>query len=286
MRIGILTSGHLGFVVLKIISESYDIDFIFTDKNSTDIIDYANTNRIALFIGNPRNQNCQSFIRDKEIDVLISINYLFIIENDLISLPRLLAFNIHGSLLPKYRGRTPHVWAIINNEKETGITAHLIDSDCDTGNIIKQLRIPIKKNDTGADILNKFQKSYFGLISSILKDIEQNNKVETTKQDHKKSSYFGKRTPKDGLINWEWQKERIHNWVRAQANPYPGAFTYMNNQKLTVDEVKFSDHHFTDTMPNGFIISEKPFIVKTPNGAIEICSFRENIDITKGLILS
>ncbi len=286
MKLGILTSGHLGFVILKQISDFYNIELIFTDKNSAEVINYANKNEIALYIGNPRNNNCQPFIENKEIDILISINYLFIIEKDLINFPRLLTFNIHGSLLPKYRGRTPHVWAIINNEKETGITAHLIDSECDTGDIIKQIRIPIELNETGADILNKFQENYFNLIDSILKEIKQNNTIKTTKQDHSKASYFSKRTPKDGEINWEWQKERIYNWIRAQASPYPGAFTHINNQKLTIDEVKYSDHHFTDSIPNGFIISNEPFIVKTPNGAIEICSIRENINIIKGSTLS
>ena len=72
-------------------------------------------------------------------------SYLFLIEKDIILHPRFLTFNIHGSLLPKYRGRAPHIWAIINNEKETGITAHVIDEKCDSGDIISQIKIKIEE---------------------------------------------------------------------------------------------------------------------------------------------
>jgi methionyl-tRNA formyltransferase len=194
-----------------------------------------------------------------------------------------MAFNIHGSLLPKYRGRTPHVWAIINNEKETGITAHKIDRDCDTGDIIRQIKIEIEENDTGASILAKYESLYLSLIESVLSDIKS-NKVNAVRQDHTMATYFGKRTPEDGRIDWNWQKERIRNWVRAQADPYPGAFTFYEQSKIIIDEVMFSSRAYSSDMPNGMILSLDPLEIKTPNGAIRILKMRSNeikMDLTK-----
>jgi methionyl-tRNA formyltransferase len=280
MKIGFLCSGALGMSLLEYVFLTEEIRFVLTDRKSEAIISFCSENKINMFVGNPRYGNIDDFIKDKEIDVLISINYLFLIEPNLINLAKIISFNIHGSLLPKYRGRTPHVWAIINNEKETGVTAHLIDEGCDTGEIIEQIKIEIKPNDTGADVLGKFSVNYKILLDSVINKIKT-NKISFKKQDNLLATFFGKRTPNDGLINWDWQRERIKNWVRAQAEPYPGAFTFYKEQKIIIDQVSFSDFGFNSSLQNGTIISISPFIVKTPNGAIEILKIRSQIDNIK-----
>ncbi len=275
MKLGILCSGGLGFEVLKHLIRNYLVDFVFTDNTSETIISFCNERKIPLFKGNPRNGRCHSFIESKRIDVLISINYLFLIEEELINLPKRLAFNVHGSLLPKYRGRTPHVWSIINGEQETGITAHVIDNGCDTGDIIQQITVPIEDSDTGASMLKKFSELYIPLVDSVLAKVFSGNLV-FAQQDESKAIYFGKRTPADGLIDWNWQKERIRNWVRGQSYPYPGAFTYLGQQKITIDEVCFTDVGYNGDMSNGLILQINPnILVKTPNGVIWLKSFRE-----------
>jgi methionyl-tRNA formyltransferase len=201
--------------------------------------------------------------------LILSVNYLFIIESDVINLSKY-AINLHGSLLPKYRGRTPHVWAIINNEVETGITAHFIDEKCDTGDIIFQKIIEIKIQDTGASILKKYEEVYPGMIIEILNRIKSGS-LKRVKQDETKATFFEKRTPLDGQINWNWHKERIYNWIRAQSYPYPGAYTYYNNEKVIIDEVAFSDFGYSQSFINGLILNDHPtIIVKTPNGAVEL----------------
>ncbi len=140
MKIGLLCSGNLGEKALKHVHTKYDLIFVFTDKNSNHIVSYCSANNIPVYIGNPRNANTLEFIEGKKIDIIISINYLFLINKNLIKLPKLMCFNIHGSLLPKYRGRTPHVWSIINNEKFAGVTVHLIDEGCDSGDILNRLK--------------------------------------------------------------------------------------------------------------------------------------------------
>ena len=113
MKIGVLASGNLGLDVLGKINSDYDISFVFTDNSSNDILKLCKENKIPFFVGNPRNGIGYNFIKNICVDIIVSVNYLFLIEKDIIQHSRLITFNIHGSLLPKYRGRTPHVWAII-----------------------------------------------------------------------------------------------------------------------------------------------------------------------------
>ena len=281
LNIGVLSSGKLGFQTLQKLTPNYSIKFILTDKHSTDIIALAKEEQIPFYAGNPRNGKGFEIIKNIEVDVIASINYLFLIEQDIISHPKKLIFNIHGSLLPKYRGRTPHVWAIINGEKIAGITAHVVDEGCDTGKIIHQIEVPIEEEDTGAKMLEKYQTLYVPLVQKVLNDV-MNNKLELKAQDHNKATYVEKRTPSDGIINWNLSKEEIRNWIRAQAHPYPGAFTFFEGQKITIDKVSIVDAPEDKNYENGEIISITPeVIVKTENGALKLVSFREEKVIFK-----
>lgn len=280
MRIGLLASGNLGYTILKQINHSYELLFVMTDKSSHLIQDFCLTNNIPFFVGNPRNGNSNDFLATKSCEILISINYLYIIEQNIIDIPEILAFNIHGSLLPKYRGRTPHVWSIINNEIKTGITAHIIDSGCDTGDVLEQIQIDIDLKDTGATILKKFEEYYFPLVVKVLDKIKT-NKLIRQQQDCSKATYFCKRTPEDGLINWSWQRERIYNWVRAQSFPYPGAFTFYLNEKIIIDWIELDDYGFDSSLPDGTVVTNHPVRIKTPNGLIQIIKFRNSINNIK-----
>lgn len=274
LNIGILCSGNLGFHCLNEIYPQVKPQFIFTDKNSTEIIEYAEKMNIPFFVGNPRNENSLRFVEKFQTDLIFSINYLFIVNQNILMHVRKNAINFHGSLLPKYRGRTPHVWTIINGEKETGITAHFMEEGCDTGDIVLQEKIIINPNFSGADILEIFKIRYPVMIMKIL-DLFESNNIASVVQEENKATYFGKRIPEDGKINWDWQKERIHNWVRAQAYPYPGAFTFLKGEKIIIDKISFSDIGFNSEMHNGLIIETTPnILVKTPNGVVELVTIR------------
>lgn len=285
MKVGLLLSGGLGLNALQLLANKKDLRFVMTNKLSTEIISFCEIHKIPCFVGNPRNGVASGFLADKDVDVIFSINYLFLIEKDIINVPRLYCINIHGSLLPKYRGRTPHVWSIINNEEYTGVTAHLIDENCDTGCIIKQKKIKIDDDDTGATILNKYEPIYLSLINELITDIESGS-IQFVKQDEDKATTFGKRTPDDGLICWNWHKERIKNWVRAQAHPYPGAFVLVDNKKVIIDKVVYSDFGFNQDMENGLVLNLNPPLIKTPNGVLELKIVREGLELLKkGMIL-
>lgn len=283
-------SNHLGFQVLSYLySNQVDIVLVLTDSNSEEVIDFCIANSIRCFKGNPRNGRAIEFINNQHIkyDILLSVNYLFIIEQDLIDSPRHYAVNVHGSLLPRYRGRCPNVWSIINGEKEYGTTAHFMNSKCDDGDIIKQLVIPIGEETTGGELLEKENEFIPVWTLELTKELESGH-FERRKQDVSKATYFGKRTPADGHINWDWQKERIQNWVRAQAMPYyPGAFAYIDRKKIIINRISFSDMGFSWDIPNGTVVEcncDEPF-VKTPNGIVKLEEVVFDGKIEKGDIL-
>ena len=271
ISISVLVSGGLGYDALVKLHTSQKVVAVFTDKNSKSIIDFSNINNLPLFIGNPRNGKAKEFIENIDCDILFSINYLFIIESDIIQIPKQFAVNFHGSLLPKYRGRTPHVWAIINGENRTGVTVHLIKEGIDTGDILLQKIIPIDDNDTGATVLNHYKHIYSDLIDEILRGIKENS-LQPFSQNERNATYFGKRTSDDGEINWYWQKERIRNWIRAQAYPYPGAFTWYNETKVIINKSEIDELGFNYQQPNGCIllVGDGFLIVKTSNGALKL----------------
>lgn len=288
--LGLLISGGLGKTILDTLlnKEGVRILFVFTDSQSTPIYNACENAGIPVFKGNPRNARTIEFLNTLDRpEIILSVNYLFIVGMDLISWAKKAAINIHGSLLPKYRGRTPHVWAIINNEKYSGLTAHLMDEGCDTGEIVEQVRIPILESYTGQHLLDMFHREVPELVNRILLKVSE-GKLESYPQDNTKASFFGKRTPEDGRINWDWQKERIYNWVRAQSKPYPGAFTFYCGNKVIIHKLEFSDVGFENEMPNGTIIdnSNKECFVKTQNGVVKLFDLEPTtIEFKKGELL-
>lgn len=289
MILGILASGNLG---LRTVQSLWEMGtqplFLFTDNASKGLISFASERGIPFFIGNPRNGKAMDMLSRLNLvpDLIFSINYLFLINRDLINYPSYGCVNFHGSLLPKYRGRTPHVWAIINNEQETGITAHFVDEGCDSGPIILQWPFKIGSELTGGEILSVFERQYPLVIRETLELFEKGT-VLGSRQDENRATYFGKRISTDGIIDWNWQKERIYNWVRAQADPYPGAFTFYVGEKVIIDQVEFSETGYRFDTPNGLILvdGEHPEI-KTPNGVLKIIKSRNHIVFRKGISLT
>jgi len=163
----------------------------------------------------------------------IVCGWYWIIKPNIINKFRRGMLGLHASLLPKYRGLSPLVWQIINGEKESGMTLFYFDEDVDSGDIVGQIRFKIKENDSIADTLNKANRISIELIDTFLPLI-MNDTHQRQKQDHRKASYCSQRKPEDGHINWHLSNREIHNFIRAQTYPYPGAFTYFGDKKIII----------------------------------------------------
>jgi len=169
----------------------------------------------------------------QEPDFLFSFYCRSMLSADLLSIPGRGAFNLHGSLLPRYRGRVPVNWAIINGESETGVSFHRMVIKPDAGNLVAQERVPILPNDTALDV---FRKLVCAAESVILKAVPRliDGSARETPQDLSQGSYFGGRRPEDGRIDWLRPAWEIHNLVRAVAPPYPGAFFDAGGRQIFV----------------------------------------------------
>ncbi len=239
--------GKLGTsCIKKLIEQGYNISYILTHKELKDdsVDTFSLKNGIEYSYLDTRNSKVwyKEFFSGMDLYYLVSINYRYIIPKEIFTIPRY-SINIHGSLLPKYRGRTPHVWSIINGEEYSGITCHFIEEGVDTGNIIEQISIKIEEDDTGHTLLTKFENLYPSLLMKSINKLEQN--YITIAQDESNASYFGKRTPDMGYIDFYKKSVQVINFVRAQAHPYPGAYYYLNDgKKIIINKIISTNENY------------------------------------------
>jgi methionyl-tRNA formyltransferase len=166
-------------------------------------------------------------------DFIFSFYYRHMLPVDLLALAARGAYNMHGSLLPKYRGRVPTNWAVLNGETETGATLHEMTAKPDAGAIIGQTSVPILPDDTAAQVFDKVtvaaEQTLWRVLPALLA-----GEAPHLPNDLAAGSYFGGRKPEDGRIDWSQPAERIYNLVRAVAPPYPGAFTEIAGERFVV----------------------------------------------------
>jgi methionyl-tRNA formyltransferase len=141
--------------------------------------------------------------------------------------------NLHGSLLPKYRGRAPVNWVLVKGETETGVTLHFMTEKPDAGDIVGQVAVPISFDDTALTLFGKMEDAASRLLADLLPRIA-NGEIPRRPNDLAHGSYFGGRRPEDGRIDWSRPAVEIYNLVRAVTRPYPGAFAALAGEKLTV----------------------------------------------------
>jgi methionyl-tRNA formyltransferase len=192
--------------------------------------------RHYLPVYQPRDPNDPDFVetmRRLEADFLFSCYYRHMLKQPLLDLPRRGALNLHGSLLPRYRGRCPVNWVLIHGETETGVTLHYMEAKPDRGDIVGFRRVPITFEDTALTLSAKMTAAAGELMREAYPELRAGTAPRFS-QDHTRASYFGGRTPADGLIDWRHEALHIYNLVRAVTHPYPGAFTFLRGRKLFV----------------------------------------------------
>lgn len=162
-------------------------------------------------------------------DFIFSFYYRSMIGAPVLRTARKGALNMHGSLLPKYRGRAPVNWAILNGELQTGATLHYMVERADAGDIVDQLAVPILEDDDAREVFAKVTAAAEIVLARSLPGLIEGN-APRRPQPIEPGQYFGRRRPEDGRIDWSHPAVRIHNLVRAVAPPFPGAFTEVNGE--------------------------------------------------------
>ena len=209
-------------------------------------------------------------LREMRPDIVFSFYYRNLICQDILDIPRLGAFNLHGSLLPKYRGRGPINWAVLNGEIRTGATLHHMVKRPDAGDIVDQEAVPIGPRDTAQDVFIKVTAAARQVLERSLEAIKQ-GRAPRRPQDEAQASYFGGRKPDDGRIDWHADAQRIFNLIRALTHPYPGAFTDVEGRRFFV--------WWAEPRPDGAgqpgqVVSVSPLRVAAGKGSVEIVKWQ------------
>jgi len=219
-----------------------------------------------------------AWAKERRPDVVFSFYYRQMLKSPLLTVAPLGAYNLHGSLLPKFRGRAPVNWAIIEGAKETGVTLHEMVDKPDAGAILGQRAVPIADDDTAQDVFAKLVPEARRLLDEVVPLIAL-GKAPRRPQDGTQASYFGGRKPEDGRLDWSWPARKIHNMVRALARPYPGAYAWWEGQKLLIWKGLLAPGFPMGTAEPGTILkaTEAGVFVATGEGVFQILDVgREN----------
>lgn len=206
-------------------------------------------------------------------DLMLSFYYRNMISSRILDLAPLGAFNMHGSLLPKYRGRTSIHWAIIQGESQTGATLHHMVKAADAGDIVDQEAVPILFEDDALAVTYKVRDAAVKVLDRQLPALLSGTSPRQP-QDATLATLFGGRTPEDGRIHWDQDPLCIYNLVRAVTRPFPGAFTDIGAKRIFIWKARPLQGSFPG-LP-GTIISQDPFIIKAQDGALEILDYTES----------
>ncbi len=179
-------------------------------------------------------------------DVIVVNSWYSWMPPELYALPPHGTLNLHDSLLPKFAGFSPALWALISGEPEFGLTVHRMDQGLDTGDILIQRRLPIGPADTGTDLVRRGIELIPGALRDALTALESGTAVWQP-QNKAERVYFHKRSDRDSMIDWSWPAEDLERFVRALSEPYPPAFTFYEGERIEVLEARVSESRYGGT---------------------------------------
>ena len=260
----------------ELVRQGAEISLIFTHGDSpTEEIWFDSVRELAKRHGIPyltsdinEPENVER-VRTIAPDFIFSFYYRNMIKPVVLDIPKQGALNLHGSYLPRYRGRVPVNWAVINGESETGATLHYMVEKPDAGDIVDQERVEISFTDTALDVFRKVTVAAVTVISRAWPLLRE-GRAGRIPMDLAAGSYFGGRKPADGRIDWTRPAVQIYNLIRGVTHPYPGAFTYQAGKKVVI----WSGLPLKGDGEPGRIVSREPLLVGTGEGLLEIKSLQ------------
>ncbi|MDD2463074.1 MAG: bifunctional UDP-4-amino-4-deoxy-L-arabinose formyltransferase/UDP-glucuronic acid oxidase ArnA [Desulfobulbus sp.] len=274
MKVVVLAYHNIGCAGIRaLLANGYEIEAIFTHRDNpqeniwfNSVAELAAANDIAVYA--PEDINHPLWvdkIRKMQPDIIFSFYYRNMVGAEILAIPPSGCINLHGSLLPRYRGRCPVNWALIHGERETGVSLHYMTPKPDDGDIIAQKSVAIDDADTALTLFAKLDLAATVLLDDQLPKIKAGTN-ERLPQDKEQASYYGGRGPQDGEINWSQSAVTIRNLVRAVTRPYPGAFTYLVNRKCILWQVTVTPQ--AEKLTPGTVISTSPLTIACGEDAL------------------
>lgn len=218
----------------------------------------------VLMPEDPNAAACVEAIRRLRPDLIVSLYYRRMLAPAILAIPPLGAVNVHGSLLPKYRGRAPLNWVLVNGEALTGVTLHHMDDRADHGDIIGQRAVPIAVEDTALTLWRKLTLAACQVLAETY-PLLASGQAPRMPQDHSQATKFGRRTPADGQVDWTQSAWQIYNLIRAVTRPFPGAFSFWQDERIFL---------WSARPPSGRRVGAPPGTVEGvgSDGAIEVAT--------------
>jgi len=276
MKAIVLAYHNIGCAGIRsLLKHGYEITAVFTHQDDPNenlwfesVAELAARHGIPVFA--PEDINHPLWverIRALDPDILFSFYYRHMVGAEVLGIPASGCLNLHGSLLPKYRGRCPVNWALVHGESETGVTLHYMTVKPDAGDIVGQTRLAISDDDSAHTLHERLTAKASELLDQALPLLRE-GKAPRTPQDKAQASYFGGRKPADGEIDWSKPATTVRNLVRAVTRPYPGAFSFIGNRKIMVWQAALAPGQ-ASALP-GTVLSASPLVIACGEGAIRI----------------
>jgi len=272
---------NVGYRCLNVLlAHGVDVALVVTHRdNPKETIWFESVQKLAELHGiptiTPDNPNVPEVVEQisaLQPDFFFSFYYREMLKAPLLAIPKRGALNMHGSLLPKYRGRVPVNWAIIRGETETGATLHYMTEKPDNGDIVAQQAVPILPEDTAHEVFQKVTVAAEMALNNVLPALLA-GKAPAVKQDLSKGAYFGGRKAEDGIIDWLQSATEIHNLVRAVAPPYPGAMTQVMGKPLRILQTLVTKCTAAGKEPPAFYVKEGKAYAISGSGVLRVVRF-------------
>ncbi len=272
-RVVVCAYHNVGYRCLEeLLRQGADIRLLFTHEDSpTEEIWFKSVRELAKRHGIPYLTSDINLPENVELvrgiapEFLLSFYYRNMIRPEVLELAGKGALNLHGSYLPKYRGRVPVNWAVINGETETGATLHYMVYKPDAGDIVDREKVPIDFTDTAFDVFNKVTDAAMTVIGRSWPKLVAGT-APRVPMDLAAGNYSGGRKPADGLIDWSKSAVQIYNLIRGVTHPYPGAFTNIGGKKIIVWQAWPRE----GSGEPGRVVSTEPLLVGTGEGLLEV----------------
>jgi methionyl-tRNA formyltransferase len=263
MRSVLFAYSDVGYVCLDVLLElGAEVAAVFThDDDPGEEIWFRSVRRLAeqhqLPVFTPERLDAGDWVerlRAWQPDFIFSFYYRRLLPVAVLESARRGALNLHGSLLPHYRGRCPANWVLINGERETGVTLHYMVAKADAGDIVAQRRVAIADEDTAYSLHGKLTSAAAELMRETYPRLCDGSAARV-RQDLSQGSYFGGRRPADGAIDWTHGARQIYDLVRAVTHPYPGAFTSWRGQQLFIWSSRVEARDEPASVPVGTVVA-------------------------------